>query len=104
HRNDDDLPRVRAVGLRADADGYLLAGRVLEARIDIVAGPEIAARDRDEVLAGLHIHTRLRERRLQLRIPVLSAVDAGEAVTPVVDGVVAAEEAARNGFGFEHVA
>ena len=50
---------------------------------------------RQQVLAGLHVHAGLGQRRAQLRVPVQAAVDLLEAVAAVLDLVVGARAARR---------
>ena len=54
------------------------------------------AGDRDDVLPFVRLHARLGQRRAELRIPIQSAVDFGEAIAAVLDFVIRAEETARN--------
>ena len=57
------------------------------------AARQLASVDGEEVFAGVDVDARLRQRRLQARIPVLAVVDARDSIPAVLDRVVRAEQA-----------
>src|SRR6185295_11470491 len=88
--------RVGAVGRRSQRDLGDLAGRVLEVAVDIRGRLDVAAVDREEILARLRVHTGLGERRAHLWIPVQATVDLLQPVAAVLDAVISAEQSTRH--------
>ena len=60
--------------------------------VEVVGGGEFAPVDRQQILAVLDVDARLRERRLEFRVPVLAVEDVFETVAAVGDLVVGAQQ------------
>ncbi len=86
--------RSRAVCIRADAQHHRLARGLLEEAVEIGGRTHVAAVHRQQIFARSDVDARLRERRVQLRVPIFAAVHFGEAVSAVFNFVVGAEQAA----------
>ena len=91
--HDGHRPGTAPRRIGADADLHLLPDGGFEKAVHVVGRREVAAVDRHPLLTGHDVDAGLGQRRGRLRVPVLAVVDAGEPVTPVLDLVVAPEQA-----------
>src|SRR5208282_3731825 len=71
----------------------LLSRRLLEVAVNFVARGEVSPIHRQQVFTLFHIHAGLRERRVELRVPILAIEYARKAVAAAIDRVVGAEQA-----------
>src|SRR5581483_20463 len=92
-RNYGDLARTFSVRGRPHFDRHLLASQAFKKLVDVISAVQLAASYGQEVLAGSHAHTGLRQRCLEVGVPVLPVVNAGDTVAIVLDGIVGPKEA-----------
>ena len=104
HRHDRDFARAGAVRVGADTNHDLFVRGVLKETVDVLSSRKIAAIHREQVLACLHVHSGLRERSTQLRVPILTIVNFGEAIATVLNRVVGAQQSAGHALRIRHVA
>src|SRR5262249_18834392 len=83
-----------AVGARSNAQDDGLAAGAFEHAVQIVRRLDVPAIHRQQILAGLDIDARLRQRGTQVGVPVLAVIDLGETIATLVAGVVRPEQAA----------
>src|SRR5262249_15052652 len=96
--------RAGTVRVRTDSDQHLLTGRSLEETADVDCGFHVSPINGQKVLIHSYVYSRLRQRRLQFPIPVLSVIDWTEAISILIHRVIGAQQPALYPFRFRDVA
>src|SRR5262249_19888917 len=81
-----------AAAISSDFQRDRLARSSFEQLEDLVASLQFASVDFEQIVALIHDHARLSERRTKLRIPVFAAIDLHEAIAAIFDRVVGAKQ------------
>ena len=101
--NNGYLAGIFSVSVRSNFDANLFACRVFKKAEDLRGGVNIRAIDFEQIVSRFDVHSRLRQRGAQIRIPIFSVEDAREAKASIFNFVIRAKQADLHLGRFRHI-